>query len=538
MGLPLGKVGVISYAVERSDYLNVYMSKSLPGGALAMTGYLLMYPDPWFVVAGLAGITLELLSRSPHFGNIPDTWRSGNMTLPDIVPRPAQLHWLLVLLVLVCGATGPAVAKAPPPGATIAPMLEKVLPAVVNISTRTRAKVMRHPLLDDPFFRRFFEIPGAQEREQQKQSLGSGVVVDAARGYILTNHHVIEGADEITVTLRDQRQFTADVVGSDPEVDLALIHIKATDLLALSVADSDKVRVGDFVVAVGSPFGLGQTVTYGIVSALGRSGLGIEGYEDFIQTDASINPGNSGGPLVNMNGELVGVNTAIVGPSGGNIGIGFAIPGNMASVIMQHLSEHGEVKRGQLGLTVQDLTPELAQAFGLQRRGGAVVTQVTPGLSADQAGLRSGDVIVSLNDRAVAGSSDLRNAIGLLRVGTRIKLNILREGRPLTLSAVIADPQAGSTAAATVSKHLSGAVLGPISDNHPLAGQVAGVEVLEVNRGSPAWSAGVRAGDIIVSINQQPVASVDEVVTAVKRNPDALLLNIRRGNGALFIVIR
>jgi len=460
------------------------------------------------------------------------------MMLPATIPGSGQLHWMLVLLVLLFGGSGIAEAKSPPPSATIAPMLEKVLPAVVNISTRTRTKVMRHPLLDDPFFGRFFDFHGGQPRERQKQSLGSGVIVDAEKGYILTNHHVIEGADEITATLRDQRQFTAEVVGSDPEVDLALIRIKAKGLEALPVADSDKVRVGDFVVAVGSPFGLGQTVTYGIVSALGRSGLGIEGYEDFIQTDASINPGNSGGPLVNMNGELVGVNTAIVGPSGGNIGIGFAIPGNMASVIMAHLSEHGEVRRGQLGLVVQDLTPDLAQAFGLQQRGGAVVAQITPGSAAEQAGLRSGDVIVSLDGRTVAGSSDLRNAIGLLRVGTRVRLGVLRKGKRLTVQAVIADPLASSTSAARVSKHLSGAVLGNISDNHLLAGHVEGVQVLEVERGSPAWSAGLRADDIIVSINQRPVASMDAVAAAVKRNPDSLLLNIRRGNGALFIVIR
>ena len=458
--------------------------------------------------------------------------------IANTVIGSAQLHRLLLVLLLVFSSTGIALAKSPPPGATIAPMLEKVLPAVVNISTRTRTKVMRHPLLDDPFFRRFFEIPDARDRERQKQSLGSGVIVDAAKGYILTNHHVIEGADEIMVTLRDQRQFTAELVGSDPEVDLALVRIKAGDLVALPVADSDRVRVGDFVVAIGSPFGLGQTVTYGIVSALGRSGLGIEGYEDFIQTDASINPGNSGGPLVNMNGELVGVNTAIVGPSGGNIGIGFAIPGNMASIIMEHLSEHGEVRRGQLGVAVQDLTPELAQAFGLQQRGGAVVAQVTPGSAAEQAGLRSGDVIVSLDGRAVTGSSDLRNAIGLLRVGTRVKLAVVRKGKRMKLEAVIADPLASSTAAGTMSRHLSGAVLGAISDNHPLAGQVEGVQVLEIERGSPAWSAGLRADDIIVSVNQLPVSSMDAVAAALQRNPDALLLNIRRGNGALFIVIR
>jgi Do/DeqQ family serine protease len=460
------------------------------------------------------------------------------MTLPGFHNGSGQLRWLLVLLVLVSSTPCIAIAKPPPPGSSIAPMLERVLPAVVNISTRTRTKVMRHPLLDDPFFRRFFDIPDTQRRARQKQSLGSGVIVDAAKGYILTNHHVIEGADEITATLRDQRQFTAEVVGSDPEVDLALIRIKAGDLTALPVADSDEVRVGDFVVAIGSPFGLGQTVTYGIVSALGRSGLGIEGYEDFIQTDASINPGNSGGPLVNMNGELVGVNTAIVGPSGGNIGIGFAIPGNMASIIMVHLSEHGEVRRGQLGVVAQDLTPDLAQAFGLKQRGGAVVSQVTPGSAAEEAGLRSGDVIVSLDGRAVTGSSDLRNAVGLLRVGTRIKLEVLRKGKRMTLRPVIADPLASSASAATLSKHLSGAILGAISDNHALAGQVAGVQVLKVERDSPAWSAGLRPDDIIVSVNQLPVSSMGDMAKAVRRDADSMLLNIRRENGALYIVIR
>ncbi|NNG12453.1 MAG: DegQ family serine endoprotease [Halobacteria archaeon] len=445
---------------------------------------------------------------------------------------------LIAALVLLCVLVNGAYARAAPPGDSIAPMLEQVLPTVVNISTRTRVTIQSHPLLDDPFFRRFFDLPGEQRRERKQHSLGSGVIVNAAKGYILTNHHVIEGADAITVTLRDQRQFTAEVVGADPEVDLALLRIKAEGLTALKIADSEKLRVGDFVVAIGNPFGLGQTVTYGIVSALGRTGLGIEGIEDFIQTDASINPGNSGGPLVNMRGELVGINTAIVGPSGGNIGIGFAIPSSMARTIMEHLAEYGDVRRGQLGLVTQDLTPELARAFGMQQQKGAVVAQVTPGSAAETAGLRPGDVIVSLNGRQLGGSGDLRNAIGMLRVGTRVRLDVLRKGRPVTLHAVIADPLETATAAGQSSRHLAGAILGNILDNHALAGQVQGVQVLDVERGSPAWSAGLRADDIIVSINEQTLASVDDVPVAIKRNPDALLMNIRRGNGALFIVIR
>lgn len=442
-------------------------------------------------------------------------------------------------LAVAAGILQPAMARTPPPTDSIAPMLETVLPAVVNISTQTRTRTRQsHPLLDDPFFRRFFDLPQSRSSERIRHSLGSGVIVDAGRGYILTNHHVTDDADEITVTLRDQRQFTAEVVGTDPEVDLALLRIEADGLTALPVADSGALRVGDFVVAIGNPFGLGQTVTYGIISALGRTGLGIEGYEDFIQTDASINPGNSGGPLVNMHGELVGVNTAIVGPAGGNIGIGFAIPSNMAGAIMQSLAEYGEVRRGQLGVVLQDLTPDLAEAFGLRQRGGAVVARVSPASSAEQAGIRPGDVIIEMNGDPVTRSTDLRNAIGLLRAGSRIRLNILRSGKPREISAVIADPRTFSTAAGEVSRYLSGATIGQIADNHPLFGEVDGVSVLDVERGSAAWSAGLRPGDIIVSINQVPVSTPDEFRTAAQRSPNNLLLNIRRGSSALFIVIR
>jgi serine protease Do/serine protease DegQ len=455
---------------------------------------------------------------------------------PDI--RALQLATVL-LLALAAGNPQTAMAKTPPPADSIAPMLEAVLPAVVNISTQTHTRTSQHhPLLDDPFFRRFFTIPESRRTERRQHSLGSGVIVDADRGYILTNYHVTENADEITVTLRDQRQLKAEVVGTDSEVDLALLHIQADGLTALPVADSGTLRVGDFVVAIGNPFGLGQTVTYGIVSALGRTGLGIEGYENFIQTDASINPGNSGGPLVNMRGELVGVNTAIVGPTGGNIGIGFAIPSNMASAIMQHLVEYGEVRRGQLGVVLQDLTPELADAFGLQQRGGAVIARVSPASAAEQAGLMPGDVIIEIDGGPVTRSSDLRNAVGLLRAGTLIRLNILRAGKPLEISVTVKDPRAGSTRAGKANRHLSGATIGPIADNHPLFGAVDGVSVLDVERGSAAWSAGLRPGDIIVSINRQPTATPEAFQSVAQRNPDNLLLNIRRGDGALFVVIR
>lgn len=310
---------------------------------------------------------------------------------------------------------------------SLAPMLERITPAVVNISTEGRIVMRRNPLLDDPVFRRFFDIPD-QLRERRVQNLGSGVVVDAERGYVVTNHHVIMRADTITVTLLDGRQLPAKVIGSDPETDVAVISIPPENLTALSLADSSRLRVGDFVVAIGNPFGLGQTVTSGIVSALGRSRLGIQGYEDFIQTDASINPGNSGGALVSLRGELVGINTAIIAPTGGNVGIGFAIPSNMVKQLITQLVAFGEIKRGQLGVTVQDLTPALAQAFGIERNQGAVIAQVLPNSAAQQAGLREADVVVAVNDKAIRDASHLRNVIGLVPVGEEIGLEILREG--------------------------------------------------------------------------------------------------------------
>jgi serine protease Do/serine protease DegQ len=453
--------------------------------------------------------------------------------------KPARhlLAFLLLLICASCDATGPlpAVTQAST-RPTLAPMIEKVLPGVVNISTTSKVQVEQNPLFNDPFFRRFFDIPN-MPMEQERQSLGSGVIVDADKGYILTNNHVIEHATQITVTLRDGRHVEAKLVGSDPETDIGVIRIKGEHLTAVKFGDSDSLRVGDFVVAIGSPFGLSQTVTSGIVSALGRSGLGIEGYENFIQTDASINPGNSGGALVDLDGMLVGINTAIVGPAGGNVGIGFAIPSNMARDVMEQLVEYGEVKRGQLGVGVQDITPELAKALNLSRTGGALVSQVRPGSPAAKAGLRSGDVVVAVDGKPVADAGSLRNTIGMLRIGTEVKLDILRDGKELSVSAVIAKPKQERVKASKLSGRLSGAELGPIEPDHPLAGQVEGVEVIGVERGSAAWTAGLRKGDIIVSVNREPVKDTDGFRAAVEGTRGPLLLNVRRDDSALFIAI-
>jgi Do/DeqQ family serine protease len=418
---------------------------------------------------------------------------------------------------------------------TLAPMLKEVMPAVVNIASRARVRVSS-PLLDDPFFRRFFGQLD-RPREEQTQSLGSGVVVDSRGGYILTNRHVIQGAEQIAVTLQDGRTFNAKLVGSDPDSDIAVIRIQADGLKAIRLGNSDKLEVGDFVVAIGNPFGLGQTVTSGIVSALGRSGLGIEGYEDFIQTDASINPGNSGGALVNLDGELVGINTAIVAPSGGNVGIGFAIPVSMARNIMDQLIQFGEVRRGQLGVHTQDLTPELARAFDIQASKGAVVARVVPRSPAAQAGLQVGDVIVAMEGKPIRDASDLRNAVGLVRIGQTVSLDVLRHNKTFQVEAKVGQPQSSRLEGERLSQHLAGAVLGEVPEDR-VFGSDTGVRVVEIRRGSPAWNAGLRKADVILSVNRQAVASLEDVRRAVQRQDSPLLLNVRRGDGAYFILIR
>jgi Do/DeqQ family serine protease len=421
---------------------------------------------------------------------------------------------------------------------SLAPMLERTTPAVVNISSKGKTSVST-PLFDDPFFQRFFNLPGIQ-REQEVTSLGSGVIVDSKNGYILTNNHVIENAIEISVTLRDGRVLMAEVLGRDPETDVAVIKIQADNLSSLKFADSSKLRVGDFVVAIGNPFGLGQTVTSGIVSALGRSGLGIESYEDFIQTDASINPGNSGGALVNLRGELVGINTAILGGgggSGGNIGIGFAIPINMAQDVMQQLIDFGHVKRGRLGVQAQDLTPELAQAFNVEITQGAVVTKIEQGSPGQKAGLRVGDVIIKANGRPVRSSVDMYNRVGLMRIGQTVDLEIMRNGRLQQIQAKIQQMEVVTVDGEEFSSRLAGASIAEMKQTDIRVGLIEYLQVQAVKPGSPAWTAGLRKDDIIYSINKQLVKTFEDAYAAA-RISRSLLLNIQRGDQGMYILLK
>lgn len=419
---------------------------------------------------------------------------------------------------------------------SLAPMLKDVNPSVVNISTYTTRTLQQNPLLNDPFFRRFFNVPPGRQMPQTRrtQSAGSGVIIDAEKGTVITNHHVVAGADEIRVGLEDGRDYLATLIGSDPDADIAVLKLEEFDqLTAIKIADSSSLQVGDFVIAIGNPFGLGQTVTTGIVSALGRSGLGIEGYEDFIQTDASINPGNSGGALVNLRGELVGINTAIIAPAGGNVGIGFAIPANMASASLNQILEFGEVKRGQLGVTIQDLSWELAEAFDMDRQQqGVVIAQVQKGSAADKAGLLAGDVVISLDGDKISSSAQLRNAIGQRRIGEKIKLTILREGRSKVIKA-----QVGEALSQLASSDSSGELHAFLTGAR-FVQTAQGIEIADIERGSVAASSGLRPGDIILSANRQAVTTIADLKRAASQSDQRLVLRIKRGNAALYLVLQ
>lgn len=447
--------------------------------------------------------------------------------------RPLGL--LFVLLTII----SPSLSLASVPiDNTLAPMLQKVLPAVVNI--RAQIKITDFNMLRDLQKQR-----GDKPLDLNDQgfpdtfiSVGSGVILDPNNGYIVTNAHVVTDAQTITVTLSDRRHFTAKVIGMDKPSDIALLQIKAKNLNAVTIGDSNTLKVGDFVAAIGNPFGvLSQTVTSGIVSGLGRTTLGIENYENFIQTDAPINPGNSGGALINMQGQLVGINTAILAPNRGSIGIGFAIPSNMTKSVVQQLLEYGNVKRGALGIGAQDLTPELANAFNMTDTKGAAVTQVLPSSPAQQAGLQVGDIITDVNNVPVKNASDVVNTVGFLRVDSRININIIRNGKKLTVSASLLDPKQRKDVIEKMDPFLYGVGLKDFTLLSPIYGNVEGVIVVAVEQDSNAWQSDLRPGDIITSVNQQKIRNITELKTLVAKAGNSLLLNVLRGPAGLFLVI-
>jgi len=434
--------------------------------------------------------------------------------------------WLLGLTAtgaMAAGSTNTVSGGYPVP--SLAPMLEQVTPSIVNIATYATIEV-RNPLLEDPYFRRFFNIPDKRRRYRRAQAAGSGVIVDSKKGYIVTNHHVINRADEISVTLADGRSVTAKLIGSDNKVDLAVLQVDMKDLVAIELADSTATRVGDFVVAIGNPFGLDQTVTSGIVSALGRSGLGIEGYEDFIQTDASINPGNSGGALVDLHGRLIGINTAIIAPSGGNVGIGFAIPSNMVGAIMEELIEHGEVRRGNVGLNVQGLDVELAQAFGVNQNRGVVVVEVDEGGAAEQAGIMAGDIIIKIGDRIINKLVDYHSQMAVVVVGDNLRFRYVRNGKTRNSSLQIQE-ELNRLPGERLDIRLAGCILQNFGGDEGRSNAL-GTLVTEVEQGSVAWKQGLRTGDIIVEVNRRSVGDLRAFKQNLKLNSREILLRVYR----------
>ncbi len=425
------------------------------------------------------------------------------------------------------------VGDAPLP--SLAPIVKRTSPAVVGISVKGTVQQQTNPLMQDPFFRRFFNVP-EQQQERETQAAGSGVIVDAASGYIITNAHVVENAKEITVTLLDNRELKATVKGTDPNSDIAVLQVKASNLTAVAIADSSKVQVGDFVIAIGNPFGQEHTVTSGIISALGRApGISRDGYEDFIQTDAAINPGNSGGALLDLNGHLVGINSAILSSSGGNIGIGFAIPSNMAKSVMDQLVKYGKVQRGVLGVSMQTLGSEVAGSIGAEGVEGALVSEVMENSAAEKAGIKAGDIITNINGKPTKTGAALRAAIGVLRVGEKVEVSLVRDGKPRKVTATISDraeetqASAGGSGSGGPHSGLKGAQLANNNGD--------GILITGVAENSNAAQNGLQRNDVIVAVGRARVNNVKELQEATK-DVNAFALTIQRNNRTLIAVIR
>jgi serine protease Do len=435
---------------------------------------------------------------------------------------------------------------------TFAPVVQKVMPSVVNVFSSKKVRNDRtfEPFFDDPFFRRFFgdnfwgrPIP----RERQERSLGSGVIV-SPDGYILTNNHVVDDATDVKVSLSDKREFTARIVGKDSKTDLAVLKIDQSGLPTVSLGDSTKVQVGDIVLAIGNPFGVGQTVTMGVVSATGRGGLGIEEVEDFIQTDAAINPGNSGGALINASGELIGINTAILSRSGGNQGIGFAIPVNLARNVMDQIIHGGKVTRAFLGVTIQPVTADIAKAFKLGKSEGALVADVSPNSPAERAGLKAGDVITKVDGQTVADSRALQLMIGQMKPGRTVRLSVNRDGTERDVTATLGEQpsendnsgsRAGGTSADRVLDGVSVETLTPeLAREFGLSRTMKGVLVRRVDPDSAAAAAGLERGDVILEVNRHPVETVEQLNRYINEsNSDSTLLFVNRDGRTRYVVI-
>ena len=415
---------------------------------------------------------------------------------------------------------------------SLAPMLEKVLPAVVGV----QVSGTQPPSTDvPPEFKFFFgqQDPEPNQGAQPFEGLGSGVIIDAAKGYVLTNNHVVNNADKITVQLNDGREYKAKLIGKDDQSDIAVIQlIDAKNLTQIAMADSDALQVGDFAVAVGNPFGLGQTVTSGIVSALGRSGLNLEGLENFIQTDASINRGNSGGALLNLKGELIGINTAIISSQGGSVGIGFAIPVNMAKNLSHQLIEFGEVKRGLLGIRGSEMTPELAQAFKLDSQRGAFVNEVLPESAAAKAGIKSGDVLITLQGKTLSSFAELRAKVGTAGPGVVMQIGLLREGKPMTVSVTLAQSPAVEVSIEKINPALQGVTL---SDVDAKTGK--GVQVDDVKKGTPAEQVGLEKDDVIIGVNREPIDNLAALRKILETKPDLIALSILRKGQNMYLLM-